>query len=59
MDRDFISDPEKAFKNTYVLTLAKWSGKVNQKWNLASDNDRKVSVQIGSEWYVDGIEEQK
>ncbi len=59
MDKDFITDPEKAFRNTYVLSLAPWSGSLNQKWDLASDSDRRVSVEIGSGWYVDGLETKK
>ena len=59
MDRDFITDPEVAFKSTYVLSLAEWSGKLNQKWDLASDSDRMLSITLGSDWYVNGIEEPK
>lgn len=59
MDRDFITDVEVAFKNTYVLELGVWNNNSNQKWNLASDEDRKVSIELGTDWYVNGIEKIK
>ena len=56
MDYEYITDVENAFKDVYVLSIGQWANLPSQKWDLKSEEDLKVNVTAGENWFKADVE---
>ncbi len=57
MDYEYITDVENAFKDVYVLSVGEWANLPTQKWDLKSEEDLRVNVTAGENWFKTEVEE--
>ena len=41
----------RSVNGTQTLTVSEWKGLAIQKWNLTGENDLKINIAAGSDWY--------
>jgi len=48
----YVTSADDAYLNKYVLTIGEYTGASTQHWNLLSEDDLAVTLELGEDWFV-------